>query len=63
MLRKGIYAGAFDILTNGHWWMIKQGVLLFDHLHVAIGVNPAKKTSYFTVEEREQSLKDTLRSF
>jgi pantetheine-phosphate adenylyltransferase len=38
-----IYAGTFDILTNGHVWMIEQGSRIFDRLIVAIGENPAKK--------------------
>lgn len=38
-----IYAGTFDILTNGHVWMIEQGSRVFDQLIVAIGENPAKR--------------------
>jgi pantetheine-phosphate adenylyltransferase len=41
-----IYAGTFDPLTNGHLWMIQQGKELFDHLIVAIGINPAKKCCF-----------------
>ena len=40
--RKAVYAGSFDPLTNGHLWMIEQGLLLFDHLTIAIGINPEK---------------------
>jgi pantetheine-phosphate adenylyltransferase len=60
-MRKAVYAGSFDILTHGHWWMIEQGIMLFDHLHVAIGVNPDKRgKEYFTVEEREEAIRECL---
>lgn len=49
--RRAIYAGSFDLLTNGHLWMIEQGVNLFGCLTVAVGVNPAKQTM-FTAEQR-----------
>ena len=44
--RKAVYAGSFDPLTNGHLWMIEQGLSLFDHLTVAIGINPEKNYTY-----------------
>jgi pantetheine-phosphate adenylyltransferase len=57
--RKAVYAGSFDPLTNGHLWMIKQGLSLFDHLTVAIGINPEKDYTY-GVDERLNILKKTL---
>mgnify|MGYP006088870249 FL=1 len=57
--RKAVYAGSFDPLTNGHLWMIKQGLSLFDHLTVAIGINPEKNYTY-GVDERLEILKKTL---
>ena len=51
-LRKAVYAGSFDPLTNGHVWVINRAIKLFDELTIAIGVNPAK--DYFlSAEERE----------
>ena len=50
-MRTAVYAGSFDPPTNGHLWMIEQGMQMFDRLIVAIGDNPAKRYS-FTVEER-----------
>lgn len=46
-----VYAGSFDPPTNGHLWMIREGLRLFDRLVVAIGNNPSK-TYTFTVAER-----------
>lgn len=60
--RLGVYAGTFDPLTVGHLWMIEQGVQLFDHLIVAIGVNPGKKPA-FTVENRLTMLRESCRKF
>jgi pantetheine-phosphate adenylyltransferase len=60
--RSGVYAGSFDPLTVGHLWMIEQGVELFDHLVVAIGINPEKRYA-FSLEDRLTMLRDSLRSY
>ncbi|WP_157222229.1 adenylyltransferase/cytidyltransferase family protein, partial [Chromobacterium haemolyticum] len=39
-LKRAVYAGSFDPVTNGHLWMIREAVELFDELIVAVGVNP-----------------------
>src|SRR5881227_2658682 len=57
-----VYAGSFDPLTIGHLWMIEQGVRLFDHLVVAIGLNP-DKTYTFSVEERLRMIGESTRRF
>ncbi|MBK1835095.1 adenylyltransferase/cytidyltransferase family protein, partial [Roseibacillus ishigakijimensis] len=50
-MRTAVYAGSFDPPTNGHLWMIEQGLALFDRLIVAIGTNPSKSYT-FSVAER-----------
>jgi len=55
-MRTAVYAGSFDPPTNGHLWMIEQGLEMFDQLIVAIGTNPSKRYS-FSVEERLALLK------
>jgi pantetheine-phosphate adenylyltransferase len=45
-MRKAVYAGSFDPITNGHLWIIRQAAPLFDELVVAIGVNPEKKATF-----------------
>ena len=57
-----VYAGSFDPLTIGHLWMIEQGVQLFDHLVVAIGLNPDKQYT-FSVEERLDMLRESTKKF
>ncbi|MBV8656861.1 MAG: pantetheine-phosphate adenylyltransferase [Burkholderiales bacterium] len=54
-MKRAVYAGSFDPVTNGHLWMIERGYELFDEMIVAIGVNPEKRAT-FTVDEREEML-------
>ena len=49
-MQTAVYAGSFDPPTNGHLWMISQGLELFDRLIVAIGQNPAKSYTFSTKE-------------
>ncbi len=57
-MKKAVYAGSFDPITNGHLWMIEQGANLFDELVVAIGTNPDKKYA-FSLAERMAMLRDS----
>ncbi|KAF0811299.1 Phosphopantetheine adenylyltransferase [Andreprevotia sp. IGB-42] len=57
-MRRGVYAGSFDPVTNGHLWMLEHGVRMFDEMIVAIGENPDKKYT-FSVEERVAMLRET----
>lgn len=41
-----IYPGSFDPFTNGHLDIVKKGAMLFDEVHILIGVNANKKRSY-----------------
>jgi pantetheine-phosphate adenylyltransferase len=61
-MKRCVYAGSFDPLTNGHLWMIEQGARLFDELVVAVGVNPGKSGA-FTLEERLAALREVTRPF
>ena len=58
-LRKAVYAGSFDPLTNGHIWVIQRAVTLFDEVTIAIGVNPTK--NYFlSAEERKSHVQSLI---
>ena len=50
-MRKIIYPGTFDPITNGHLDIAERAASLFDHVILAIANNPKKK-SLFTVNER-----------
>lgn len=58
--RKCIYAGSFDPITSGHFWMIQEGARLFDELVVAVGVNPDKRSNY-PLELRLEMIRNVLR--
>ncbi|MEK7855991.1 MAG: pantetheine-phosphate adenylyltransferase [Acidobacteriota bacterium] len=55
-MRRAIFPGSFDPLTNGHLDVIKRSSPLFDEIIVAVLNNP-DKNPMFTVEERVEMIK------
>ena len=60
MKRIAIYPGSFDPVTNGHIDIVRRGTSLFDEVIVAILHNPSK-TALFTLDERLDMLKETMK--
>jgi pantetheine-phosphate adenylyltransferase len=58
-MRRAIYPGSFDPVTNGHLDIIARGCKLFDEIIIAILVNPEKQP-FFTVNERREMLNQVL---
>ena len=58
-MRRAIYPGSFDPLTNGHLDIIERGSKLFDEIIIAVLVNPEKR-ALFTVDERREMLEEVL---
>lgn len=58
-MRRAIYPGSFDPVTNGHLDIIARGCKLFDEITIAILVNPDKRP-LFSVEERRDMLEEAL---
>ena len=58
-MRRAIYPGSFDPVTNGHLDIIERGCKLFDEIIVSILVNPDKQP-FFTLEERREMLGEVL---
>lgn len=56
-MRRGIYPGSFDPVTNGHLDIIKRAAGLCDQLIVAVAHNQEKK-HLFTAQERETMLQE-----
>lgn len=58
-MRRAIYPGSFDPVTNGHLDIIQRGCKLFDEIIIAVLINP-EKTAFFSVEERCDILRSVL---
>lgn len=59
-MRRAIYPGSFDPVTNGHLDIIQRGCKLFDEIIIAVLVNP-EKTALFSVDERCEILQAVLK--
>ncbi|MFS8086165.1 MAG: pantetheine-phosphate adenylyltransferase [Acidobacteriota bacterium] len=60
-MRRAIYPGSFDPVTNGHLDIIQRGCKLFDEIIVAVLVNP-EKHAFFSIEERCEILTEVLKT-
>ena len=58
-MRRAIFPGSFDPLTNGHLDIIRRSSPLFDEMIVAV-LNNADKRPMFSVDERCSMLKKVL---
>ncbi len=58
-MSKAIYAFSGDPITFGHLDIIQRAAKIFDHLIVAIGVNPDKKY-LFSLTERTDLARQAL---
>lgn len=51
-MRRALFPGSFDPITNGHYDIIERGIKLFDEVIVAIGIN-SEKNYMFSLEDRQ----------
>jgi len=54
-----VYPGTFDPITNGHADLVERAARLFDHVIVAIAVNPGKGTA-FPIDRRVALAREVL---
>lgn len=59
VVRRAVFPGQFDPITNGHLDIIRRGVVLFDEVVVAVGNNPDKR-EMFSLDERVEMVRALL---
>ena len=58
-MRRAIYPGTFDPITNGHLDIVHRAVHLFDKLIVAVAANPQKEP-LLPLSERERLVRQSV---
>jgi pantetheine-phosphate adenylyltransferase len=58
-VKRAIYAGSFDPITNGHLDVLSRAAKVFEQVILAVAVNP-EKSGLFTPEERVALLKESI---
>jgi pantetheine-phosphate adenylyltransferase len=56
-MNSAVYPGSFDPFTNGHKDIVDRALKVFDHLVVAVAVNPGK-SAMFTLPERIEMIRE-----
>jgi pantetheine-phosphate adenylyltransferase len=60
-VKRAIYAGSFDPVTNGHLDVLSRAAQVFDEVIIAVAHN-SEKRGLFTPEERVELLRETTAS-
>ncbi|MFW6280252.1 MAG: pantetheine-phosphate adenylyltransferase [Halanaerobium sp.] len=60
-MKKAVYPGSFDPVTNGHLDIVKRAAKIFDEVIIAVFYNP-NKDPVFTMDERVEMLKTATKS-
>jgi pantetheine-phosphate adenylyltransferase len=55
-MKTALFPGTFDPFTLGHASVVRRGLVLFDRIVIAIGINDAKQT-YYSMEERLRQIR------
>lgn len=51
-MNKIVFAGTFDPITNGHFWVIRESLNLAEKVVVFVAENPNKKTMFTSAERK-----------
>ena len=58
-MRRSIFPGSFDPITNGHVDIIQRALPLFDEIVISIGIN-SNKNYMFSLEKRKSFIEKTF---
>ena len=58
-MKRVVYPGTFDPITNGHTDLIERACKLFDHVVIAVAASPSKRP-LFDLDERVALVKNIL---
>jgi pantetheine-phosphate adenylyltransferase len=62
-VRRVVYPGSFDPVTNGHLDILHRASKLYDEIRVAVLINKSKPAGLFTVEERMEMLHEVTAGY
>ena len=58
-MKRAIYPGSFDPITNGHLDVLKRALKVFDEIIVLVAVNPNKQSKFSEQERIEMIIEAT----
>lgn len=61
-MKRGIYPGTFDPITNGHLDLVRRGLRIFEEIIIAVAPSP-KKQPLFTLEERLELIREAVKDY
>lgn len=61
-MKRAVYPGSFDPITNGHIDIIERSLRVFDEVTVAVLINPDKK-GLFDIDERVYLIEKVLKDY